>query len=70
MANVGVSRLDAPMFGISANKAEGLEVSEFFLGLAERYVRGEIDLAEFHDLLDVYYYGRPGVSNGLSSCHY
>ena len=70
MANVDQSRLEALSFGISANDAEGLEVSDFFLGLAERYVSGEIDLVDFHDLLDVHYYGRPGVSNELSSCVY
>lgn len=70
MANLVQSRLEAISFGVSANKAEGLEVSDFFLGLAERYVRGEIDLVDFHDLLDAHYYGRPGVSNELSSCAY
>lgn len=70
MANVDPCRFEALLFGISANKAEGLDVSDFFLGLAERYLRGEIDLDDFHDLLDVHYYGRPGVSNELSSCVY
>ena len=70
MANVDPSRFEALLFGISANKAEGLDVSDFFLNLAERYVRGEIDLVDFHDLLDAHYYGRPGVSNELSSCAY
>lgn len=64
------SRAEAVEFGIAANESEGLEVSPLFKELAEEYVRGEIDLREFHDQLDLHYYGRRGVSNGLSGCRY
>lgn len=60
----------AIQFGIAANETEGLEVSSLFRQLAGEYVRGEIDLREFHDQLDLHYYGRRGVSNGLSGCVY
>lgn len=49
---------------MSANEAEGLAVSPFFKMLAGEYVR------EFHDRLDLHYYGRRGVSNALSGCRY
>lgn len=61
---------EAVEFGVAANEAEGLEVSPLFKQLAGEYVRGEIDLREFHDQLDLHYYGRRGVSNGLSGCVY
>lgn len=64
------SRAEAIEFGVAANRAEGLEVSPLFKALAGEYVRGEIDLREFHDQLDLHYYGRRGVSNGLSGCVY
>lgn len=64
------SRVEAVEFGIVANEAEGLEVSPLFKALAGKYVRGEIGLREFHDRLDLHYYGRRGVSNGLSGCVY
>lgn len=64
------SRVEAVEFGIVANEAEGLEVSPLFKALAGKYVRGEIGLREFHDQLDLHYYGRRGVSNGLSGCVY
>lgn len=64
------SRAEAVEFGMSANEAEGLAVSPFFKMLAGEYVRGEIDLREFHDRLDLHYYGRRGVSNALSGCRY
>ena len=60
----------AIQFGIAAHEAEGLEVSSLFRQLDGKYVRGEIDLREFHDQLDLHYYGRRGVSNGLSGCVY
>ena len=55
---------------MSANEAEGLEVSPLFKELAGEYVRGEIGLREFHDRLDLHYCGRRGVSNALSGCRY
>ncbi len=61
---------EAVEFGVAANEAEGLEVSPLFKQLAGEYMRGEIDLREFHDQLDLHYYGRRGVSNGLSGCVY
>ena len=61
---------EAVEFGVAANEAEGLEVSPLFKQLAGEYVRGEIDLREFHDQLDLHYYGRRGVSNGVSGCVY
>lgn len=64
------SRAEAIEFGVEANRAEGLEVSPLFKQLAGEYVRGEIGLREFHDQLDLHYYGRRGVSNALSGCVY
>ena len=61
---------EAVEFGVAANEAEGLEVSPLFKQLAGEYMRGEIDLREYHDQLDLHYYGRRGVSNGLSGCVY
>ena len=64
------SREEAVEFGISANEAEGLHVSDYFLDLSNRYISSEIDLAEFHDLLDIHYFGRKGISNAISRCLY
>lgn len=64
------SRADAIRFGIAANEAEGLQVSGLFRELASQYVRGEIDLREFHDELDLRYCGKRNVSNEISECVY
>lgn len=68
--SLSYSRDDSVRIGIAANEAEGLQVSRLFLDLASEYVRGDIDLRQFHDEIDLHYCGKRNVSNGISECIY